>query len=266
MSDSLPFTTGRQFLMLAAVLSLLGWAGFFLVSSQSNDWIFLAEAVLVTVLPALTILSLGRNKARGTDDLMCVVLVSLTALLAALFSAFLAAAGMPMFLVPMTCLVVSVVLIRSSWKGGKHGLAATVIQTLLAGYLAIFIVPQVLQPNHGGARAGRVRSDVANLGKAVARVRTDTGNSSLGCLTNLTANLPATIPPAACNPAGGTLANCLVATPGYICWGGPYIPIVTNDAWNHPYTATLDTTTFAITIFSRGLDGIPSADDITFIQ
>jgi general secretion pathway protein G len=139
-----------------------------------------------------------------------------------------------------------------------------VIVIAVIAILAALLVPTILGQAER-ARASRARSDVANLGKAVARVRTDTGNSTLGCLTDLTLNLPAAdaATAAACGPL---LTSCTTATPGYICWGGPYIPIVSNDPWNNPYTATVDTTTFAVTIFSRGPDGTSSSDDITFVQ
>lgn len=140
-----------------------------------------------------------------------------------------------------------------------------VIVIAVIAILAALLVPTILGQAER-ARASRSRSDVANIGKAIARVRTDTGNSSDNCLTAITANLP--------NPAGPTdcggptlLTSCTTATPGYICWGGPYMPTVSNDPWNNAYTVTVDHSTFSVTVFSNGPDGVSGGtDDVTFIQ
>src|SRR5438045_246441 len=111
-----------------------------------------------------------------------------------------------------------------------------VIVIAVIAILAALLVPTIVGQAER-ARLSRARQDVGVLGKAIARMRTDTGNSTGGCLTDLTANLVSASAVTAC---GGSLPLCTAATPGYICWGGPYVPIVTNDPWNQPYTATRD--------------------------
>jgi general secretion pathway protein G len=141
-----------------------------------------------------------------------------------------------------------------------------VIVIAVIAILAALLAPTILGQAER-ARLSRAHSDVAELGKVVARIRTDTGSSSAQCLTSIYQHPLATgNAPADCG--GGTHApNCSTVSPGYVCWGGPYTVSVTNDPWNNAYTASEDTTTYAVTITSAGPDGtFGGTDDITFVQ
>ena len=138
-----------------------------------------------------------------------------------------------------------------------------VIVIAVIAILAALLVPTILGQAER-ARASRGRADVANIAKNIARLRTDTGNSGSSCLTVLS-NLGSATDPSACGTAATTL--CSAITPGYVCWGGPYLLGAANDPWNNPYTASEDPNTFAITVHSNGVDGVSgSSDDLTFLQ
>jgi general secretion pathway protein G len=138
-----------------------------------------------------------------------------------------------------------------------------VIVIAVIAILAALLAPTILGQAER-ARLSRARSDVAELGKVVARIRTDTGSSSANCLTDI---YGAPLVTGSGNSACGGAKNCAVITPGYVCWGGPYTVSVTNDPWNNAYVGSEDTTTYAVTITSAGPDGtFGGTDDITFVQ
>jgi general secretion pathway protein G len=138
-----------------------------------------------------------------------------------------------------------------------------VIVIAVIAILAALLAPTILGQAER-ARASRARSDVAELGKQIARMRTDTGSTGASCLTTLS-NLTSLTIGAGC-PAAAT-TNCTTATPGYVCWGGPYSVVITNDPWNAAYTVDMDPNTFAVTVYSAGPDGTyGDSDDLTFIQ
>jgi len=151
--------------------------------------------------------------------------------------------------------------VQKAGRSSGFTLIELVIVIAVIAILAALLVPTILGQAER-ARASRGRSDTARLAQAVARMRTDTSNSAAGCLTVLS-NLSAASGPAAC----GTLSLCNTASPGYICWGGPYLLSTGNDPWNNAYTASEDPNTHAVTIHSNGVDGTSGgSDDLTYIQ
>jgi general secretion pathway protein G len=146
-------------------------------------------------------------------------------------------------------------------------LVELVIVITVIAVLAAMLAPSILGQIEK-ARISRAKSDVNELAKIVARIRNDTGGTNTSCLTDIY-NIPIRFtPPAACSPSGSTAEGACTSTNiGQACWGGPYTAIVTNDPWNNAYTATMDPNSFAITVFSKGPNGVAGdGDDITFIQ
>ncbi len=142
-----------------------------------------------------------------------------------------------------------------------------VIVIAVIAILAALLVPTILGQAER-ARSSRARADAAQLAKSIARLRTDTGNTTTACLTVLANLTSATGASSGCVPQGqSTLQLCNTATPGYYCWGGPYVTRVVNDPWNLPYTATLDASTYSITVRSNGPNGTNAdTDDVTYQQ
>ena len=140
-----------------------------------------------------------------------------------------------------------------------------VIVIAVIAILAALLVPTILGQAER-ARQSRGVADVANIGKAVARMRTDTGNSASTCLTVLSILSEAQADTACGGPTA--LPLCSSATPGDICWDGPYLELGNAvDPWNNPYTASEDPNTYAITVHSNGVDGTSGgSDDLTFVQ
>ncbi len=110
-------------------------------------------------------------------------------------------------------------------------------------------------------------ADGARLAKSIARLRTDTGNTTAACLTNMN-NLTSAVMVSGCLPVGQSTAPLCNAAPQDIgCWGGPYVTTVVNDAWNLPYTASIDATSHTIMVRSAGPNGIADdSDDVTYQQ
>jgi general secretion pathway protein G len=140
-------------------------------------------------------------------------------------------------------------------------LVVTII-AILAAQMTPIILTQAER-----ARRSRSMADAASIAKSIARLRADTSITTASCLTNL-ANLSLDLPqnlPAQC--PNTTMALCTTATSGYVCWGGPYLTRVTNDPWNTAYSVTVSTISYAITVFSAGVDGtFGTSDDVTYVQ
>jgi general secretion pathway protein G len=146
-----------------------------------------------------------------------------------------------------------------------------VIVIAVIAILAALLVPTIIGQVER-ARTSRAESDVGELARAIARMRTDTSVSITGCvdnLNNLTA-LTGTAANTACTPTGafsGSLVACAAAKPGYPCWGGPYTGTLPTDPWGTSYYATLNTTNFTVTVGSSGPDGqAGTGDDDTYVQ
>lgn len=260
----------REVLLFAAALNLLITLRWW-TRLPSEDGLVAISLFADLLLPVLAIASFGRNEARSTGDRWLVGLLIATWLIPVATVAMHAQDGL-WLLSPLGVGLAEAALLIGAWRSepateavaDRNDRWRTALAVVLNGGLVmVILVPMLTGPREGGARSSRARSDTANIGKAIARVRTDTGNSAAGCLTDLTVNLPSPASPRTC---GADLPDCTTATPGYICWGGPYIPAVTNDPWNRPYTVTLDPVTFAVTVTSLGKDGVTSEDDVTFIQ
>jgi len=149
-----------------------------------------------------------------------------------------------------------------------YSLIEMVVVIAIIGLLGAMLLPIVLNQAEK-SRESRGIADVRNLAKSIARMRTDTGNSSSGCLT-LVGNLAFSLPLAqtVCGPA---LTQCQSTTPNETCWGGPYMIQEMApgylDPWGNYYTATEDPATSTVTVLCNGPDGTtPSSDDITFTQ
>jgi general secretion pathway protein G len=129
-----------------------------------------------------------------------------------------------------------------------------VIVIAVIAILAALLVPTIMNQTER-ARISRAQGDVNEIGKAMARMRSNTSSTTVACYAS--ANLTAATAPANCAPAsGGTLAACVGAAPDAFCWGGPYLPVVpTLDPWSKTYIVTYDSTTTSITVTSTGNDG-----------
>ena len=139
-----------------------------------------------------------------------------------------------------------------------------VIVIAVIAILAALLVPTILGQAER-ARISRARADVAEIAKAFARMRNDTGFISTngnrtqaqldGCysLDNLRS---ATAP--ASDACGAALVACSAAQPGQLCWGGPYLSAQPLDPFNTNGTAAyglvVNPTTNAITVRSVGPD------------
>ncbi len=140
----------------------------------------------------------------------------------------------------------------------RVGSAALVLAAVIVGV-------QVMAREADLARASRARADAAQLAKSIARLRSDTANTTTACLTNLN-NLTATSVVPSCGSVSAYHV-CSTTSPRDDCWSGPYVTTIVNDPWNNPYTASLDATSYAITVRSAGPDRvIGSDDDVTYQQ
>jgi prepilin-type N-terminal cleavage/methylation domain-containing protein len=143
-----------------------------------------------------------------------------------------------------------------------------VIVIAVIAILAALLIPTIIGQVER-ARTSRAESDVGELARAIARVRTDTSVSGTGCVDVLT-NLTAFTDPSGCElasgPFSGVLTACTAAKPGYPCWGGPYVGVLPTDPWGASYFASLNTTNYTVTVGSFGPDGTASADDDTYVQ
>lgn len=121
-----------------------------------------------------------------------------------------------------------------------------VIVIAVIAILAALLVPTIIGQAER-ARVSRAAGEVAEIGKALARIRTETGVSATTCL-NL-GNLACTTSAAAFVAASGAtpcVANCGAllpacngAAPGAVCWGGPYMAApVANDPWGTAYAVS----------------------------
>lgn len=142
---------------------------------------------------------------------------------------------------------------------GKRGftLIELVIVIAVIAILAALLVPTILGQAER-ARISRAAGEVNEIGKALARLRTDaavTGSQAayVSCLT--LANLLTSPNGTACPPAtGGAMPACNTVSAGTPCWGGPYLASVpTNDPWNQAYDITA-LPTGQITVRSKGPD------------
>ena len=113
-------------------------------------------------------------------------------------------------------------------------------------------------------------SEISAIGQAIARMRTDTAVSSPFCLADFS-NLTQFAASGNCTPINAP-ATGLIACNDPLrnfacieCWGGPYLQAVPRDPWCQSYSATEDTSTFAVTVISNGPDeAFGSDDDITY--
>jgi len=138
--------------------------------------------------------------------------------------------------------------------------------------LGILFLPAILSEKEHQP-VSRVKGGTRSLATALARLRADTGATDLACLRSFD-NLLANEAPANCILDGYTginLPHCNSlprGRAGEVCWGGPYL--VADgliDPWQHDYTVTIDTRTWAITARSAGPDRVfYNADDVTFRQ
>jgi type II secretory pathway pseudopilin PulG len=149
------------------------------------------------------------------------------------------------------------------WKYNGRAVEVLIVISTLAA-LAWLIVPTTLGDAER-ARISRAQSDVAELAKAVDRVRRDTGSHSAACLAGL-AHLTEAAPPRACGQPGRPLPVCADAKDAP-CWRGRYLVSVTKDPWNNPYSVTVDPATLAIMVRSPGPDEeFGTEDDITSVK
>jgi len=143
-----------------------------------------------------------------------------------------------------------------------------VIVIAVIAILAAILVPTILN-QADRARVSRARSEVGELARAMARMRTDVGLANFynGNCAKL-ANLNKLSAAAGDCGAPATLKNCSQLTTqeaGQQCWGGPYTPQDMSDSknvdpWNKAYA--LDTSQVgsaadksnAIMLFSYGPD------------
>ena len=131
-----------------------------------------------------------------------------------------------------------------------------VIVIAVIAILAALLVPTIMNQTER-ARISRAGGDVNEIGKALARMRSNTSSTASGCY--VVGNLTAAAAPsggAACSPPSGvTLNSCVGAAPDAFCWGGPYLPVVPSvDPWSKSYLVTYDATTTSITVTSYGPD------------
>ncbi len=146
-----------------------------------------------------------------------------------------------------------------------------VIVIAVIAILAALLVPTILGQAER-ARISRAAGEVNEIGKGLARLRTDTAVTGLNmyskCLiiSNLMQAPTAGTADGQCNypnANGSVLAACNTVTAGTPCFGGPYMASVPNrDPWNQNYHVTIDNTSGKITVHSLGPDGsINSPDD-----
>jgi len=128
-----------------------------------------------------------------------------------------------------------------------------VIVIAIIAILAALLVPSLLNQSEK-ARIARANADVQELGKAMARMRNDTGVSSSSCLS--ASNLTFTA-------AGqcSTTTTCAAASPGTTCWGGPYLTTLpTNDPWGNAYGVTVSG---SVVIVSHSAGTTATGDDVS---
>lgn len=147
-------------------------------------------------------------------------------------------------------------------------LVELVIVIAVIAIMAALLVPTVIGQIER-AKNSRATSDVSELAHALARVRTDTGVSTTGCVDVLS-NLTSVGSVSGCQSTGafsGPLAACATSKPGNPCWGGPYVALLTVDPWGANYYATLNASNYDVTVGSSGPDGISGdSDDDTYVQ
>jgi general secretion pathway protein G len=156
-------------------------------------------------------------------------------------------------------------------NGSKRGftLIELVIVIAVIAILAALLVPTILGQAER-ARISRAAGEVNEIGKALARLRTDAAvTGSLAayqtCLT--LPNLLTSPNGTACPPnTGGAMPACSGVSAGTPCWGGPYLASVpTNDPWNRGYVISVLTVggvaTGQISVSSAGPDGTAGTSD-----
>lgn len=143
-------------------------------------------------------------------------------------------------------------------KSRGFTLIELVIVIAVIAILAALLVPTILGQAER-ARISRAAGEVNEIGKALARLRTDTAvtgsaaayQSCLVLPSLLTSPVGTTCPP---NAAATALPACNTVSAGTPCWGGPYLASVpTNDPWNQAYIITA-VATGQITVRSKGPD------------
>ena len=140
-------------------------------------------------------------------------------------------------------------------------LVELIIVIAIIAILAALLVPSLLNQSDK-ARLTRANSDVNEIGKALAKMRTETGSTDAQCYVAAILPMTATdlaTPPTDC--AGLPTTACAAAAPGAICWGGPYMAVTldatsqVDDPWGNDYTMSY-AATGVITVSSGG----PTAD------
>ena len=157
-------------------------------------------------------------------------------------------------------------------KSTKRGftLIELVIVIAVIAILAALLVPTILGQAER-ARISRAAGEVNEIGKGLARLRTDSAVTGPGnyskCLTMSNLMTAPTSGTAAgnCFYPGftGTFNGCNTVSAGTPCFGGPYMASVpNNDPWNSAYIVTIDDTSGRITVHSYGPDRVISSDDV----
>jgi hypothetical protein len=114
------------------------------------------------------------------------------------------------------------------------------------------------------ARVAAAKDNVETLAQAMCLMRDDTGSQQASCLSDLSVLGAAQCPSVCDSPSGGALQSCTAPDAlGFNCWGGPYLEQALQDPWGIDYQATVDQSTWLITVTSAGPDQVfGTADDI----